>query len=394
LRTPAAALLVGLLLAASTTDVLAQEGTSQIRKVSPEELRGAIDRLSTIEFKVRMEAARTIRRAPAAEAVPALSEAALKHADGYVRFRSLILLSGFNDPRAKDVMQRMLDEKNDRLRAVGFTFFEHHTDPAIIPRLVDGLAKEEGEFVRPALTRALAAHGTDPRARAAVLPLVTKGQDFFRSVAIEAIGEYKGLYAFDAINAVAKLDGPLQDDAVLALGRLGDKRAVDTLAGLQRTAPRHIQPSIAAAICLIGVNCSSHRGYLAETLSFATANPGFQELLRATAGGLGALAARGDAEALETLVTVGAPSRDPARAAIALALGGVALRNTPAVLSFLAARKDMEPALELVHEAFDMLEEDFIEERFFVTVRRSYWQAAAGSPERRAAEALIRKLEF
>lgn len=390
----AAALLLGILLAIPVPGVRAQEGASQTRKVSPEELRGAIDRLSTIEFTVRMEAARTIRRAPAAEAVPALSDAALKHADGYVRFRSLILLSGFNDPRTKDVMLRMLDEKNDRLRAVGFTFFEHHTDPAVIPRLIDGLAKEEGEFVRPALTRALAAHAADPRARAAALPLVTKGQDFFRSVAIEAIGEYKGLYAFDAINAVAKLDGPLQDDSVLALGRLGDKRAVDTLAGLQRSAPRHIQPSIAAAICLIGVNCSSHRGYLSETLSFAAANPGFQELLRASAGGLAALAVAGDAEALETLVTVGAPSRDPARAAIALALGGVALRNTPTLLSFIAARKDAEPMLDLLREAFDMLEEDFIEERFFVTVRRSYWQAAAGSPERRAAEALIRKLEF
>jgi hypothetical protein len=393
LRRIAAVLLAGGLLVTPAA-VAAQEGATQVRKVSPEELRSAIDKLSTIDFNIRMEAARTIRRAPAAEAVPALSGAALKHPDGFVRFRSLILLSGFNDPRAKDVMQRMLDEKNDRLRAVGFTFFEHNTDPAIIPRLVDGIAKEEGEFVRPALTRALAAHAADPRARAAVLPLVTKGQDFFRSVAIEAIGEYKGLYAFDAIDAVARLDGPLQDDAVLALGRLGDKRAVDTLAGLQRTAPRHIQPSIAAAICLIGVNCASHRGYLAETLAFATANPGFQELLRASAGGLAALAAAGDAEALETLVRVGGPSRDPARAAIALALGSVALRNTPAVLSFIAARKDGEPALELLREAFDMLEEDFIEERFFGIVRRSYWQAAAGSPERRAAEALIRKLEF
>ena len=53
-----------------------------------------------------------------------------------------------------------------------------------------------------------------------------------------------------------------------------------------------------------------------------------------------------------------------------------------------------EPGVELLREAFDMLEEDFEEERFFATVRRAYWQSAAGSPARTVAEALIRKLEF
>ena len=41
-----------------------------------------------------------------------------------------------------------------------------------------------------------------------------------------------------------------------------------------------------------------------------------------------------------------------------------------------------------------MLEEDFEEERFFVLVRRTYWQAAAASPARKVAEALIQTLEF
>ena len=54
----------------------------------------------------------------------------------------------------------------------------------------------------------------------------------------------------------------------------------------------------------------------------------------------------------------------------------------------------MSRAIELLREAFDMLEEDFEEERFFATVRRTYWQAAAGSPERTVADTLIRKLEF
>src|SRR6185369_3618569 len=119
---------------------------------------------------------------------------------------------------------------------------------------------------------------------------VSRGEDFFRGAVIEALGDYKAQYAIDSITGVAKLDGPLQDDAALALGKLGDRRALETLAALQRTAPRQTQPTIAAAICLLGVNCSSHETFLVETLKFADKNSGFQELLRASAAGLAALA--------------------------------------------------------------------------------------------------------
>ena len=51
-------------------------------------------------------------------------------------------------------------------------------------------------------------------------------------------------------------------------------------------------------------------------------------------------------------------------------------------------------AIELLREAFDMLEEDMEEERFYVTVRRAYWAAAASSPARKIADILIQKLEF
>ena len=47
-----------------------------------------------------------------------------------------------------------------------------------------------------------------------------------------------------------------------------------------------------------------------------------------------------------------------------------------------------------MRDAFDMLEEDFEEERFFATVRRSYWQAPEGSAERKVADVLIQALEF
>src|SRR5437879_4204673 len=79
---------------------------------------------------------------------------------------------------------------------------------------IESLAREQSEFVRPALLRALAAYGDGPRAREAVLPLVMRGQDDFRGALIDALGDYRGGYAAQQIAEVAKLDGPLQDDAV------------------------------------------------------------------------------------------------------------------------------------------------------------------------------------
>lgn len=358
------------------------------------QVKAAIDKLGVLEFPVRMQAARTVRRASAAIATPLLAEAAATHKDGYVRFRALVLLSGFNDPGTRDVMTKMLVEPNDRLRAVAYAYFGHYPDPAALPRLLDALAKEDSEFVRPALTRAIAAYGNDPKARDVMAGLVMRGQDFFRSVAIEAIGDFKGTYAFVPLTEVAKLQGPLQDDAVLALGKLGDKRALETFAALQRSAPRNAQPAIATAICLIGVNCPSHQGYLTETIRFAVDNIGFQELLRGAASGLGVLGVAGNEDAVQTLIDAGIPTQDPARAAIALALGTVALRNHTLMLRVLEKQKDPAGALELLREAFDMLEEDFEEERFFVFVRKAYWQGAAGSATRKTADALIQKLEF
>jgi HEAT repeat protein len=383
-----ALLLAGLVAQAAAASVQSEQ------PVTAAQVTAAVDQLSNLEFRIRMDAARTVRRAAPAVAVPVLTQAASSHKDGYVRFRALVLLSGFNDPRTRDVMTRMLADGNDRLRTVAYAFFEHSPDPAALPRMIDALEREESEFVRPALTRAIAAHGNQKAAQEVMTKLVMKGQDFFRSAVIEAIGDYNGAYAFGALTTVAKLDGPLQDDAVLALGKIGDKRALETFASLQRTAPREMQPAIAASICLLGINCSSHQGYLTETVKFGIDQPGYQALVRGSASGLAALAMAGNEEAMRTLIEVGVPSRDPARAAIALALGTITLRKTPLALKVLETDPKPDGALELVREAFDMLEEDFVEERFFATVRRGYWKAAAGSPARRIAEALIRKLEF
>ncbi len=362
--------------------------------VSAAQLQAAISKLGDLNYETRTNASRTVRRTASAQAVPALLQAVAEQPDGYVRYRSLVLLTGFNDPRTIDAMRESLSSPNDRLRIVAYSFFERNPDRTMVPQFLTALEKETAEFVRPALVRALAALGEDARVREALLREVPRGEDFFRSAVIEALGDYKAQYAVDATAAVAKLDGPLQDDAALALGKIGDKRALETLAAIQRTAPRQTQPSIAAAICLLGVNCESHVGYLVDALKFSDKNEGFQELLRGAASGLGALAVSGRTDAAKALVEIGVPSKDSTRAPVALALATVALRNTPLTMTLLEQLKDRDGALSLMAEGFDMLEEDLAKERFFTLVRRTYWESPATSPRRALMQTLIGKLDF
>jgi HEAT repeat protein len=361
---------------------------------TPQQIQEAIGKLGDFDYPTRMAAARTIRRAPAAQAVPALLQAVREHADGFIRFRALALLTGFTDPRTLDVMEEAMVSPNDRLREVAYAYFEQHPRPAMAPKFVAALAKEEGEFVRPALIRALAAIHTQPGVTDVLIRDTRRGVDFFRSTVIEAVGDYKVEAALPALIEVAKLDGPLQDDAATAIGKIGNKNGLPVLASLQQSAPKETQPAIAASICLLGTNCSAHIGYLEKTLTYAETYPGFQELLRGAAAGLGHIARQGNADALRILFDVGIPSQDPVRAPVTLALGLVALRNTPFMLKTLEARPDQAAAIGILAEAFDMLEEDLEEERFFVEVRRTYWAAADGSPTRKLCEQLITRLDF
>ena len=373
-------------------DVAAQERGPT--PVTPEQIRAAIGKLGDLDYPTRMTAGRTLRRAPAAQAVPALMQAVQEHADGFIRFRSLVLLTGFNDPRLPDMMEELLASPNDRLREVAYAYFEQHPEMPLAPKMLAALDKEQGEFVRPALVRALAAVARAPGVTEALVRDAGRGLDFFRSTVIEALGDYRIAAAVPKLMEIAKIDGPLQDDAATALGKIGDKAALGVLAEMQRTAPKETQPSIAAAICLIGSSCTVHIGYLEKTLGYAETYPGYQDLLRGAAAGLGAIARKGDAEALDILFRVGIPSQDPVRAPVTLALGLVALRNTPLMLQTLEGRADRDGALGILAEAFDMLEEDLEEERFFVEVRRTYWAAPDGSPTRKLCEQLITKLDF
>jgi HEAT repeat protein len=373
--------------------------------VSAEQLKAAINKLGDLDYETRTNASRLVRRTATPQAVPALLDAVASHGDGFVRYRALVLMTGFNDPRTKEAMRESLISPNDRLRTVAYSFFEHNPDRSMTNAFLGALETERAEFVRPMLIRALAADGRlldnqgaaaadAARVQQALIREVNRGEDFFRSAVIEALGDYKAAYAFNSITAVARTDGPLQDDAALALGKIGDKRALETLAALQRSAPRQTQPSIAAAICLLGVNCETHQNYLIETLKFADTNPGFQELLRGAAAGLGALGVAGRADAADALFTVGIPSRDPTRAPVALALATIALRNTALMMPLLEKRTDRDQALSLLAEGFDMLEEDLDKERFFAFARRTYWESPDKSPRRALMQTLIGKLDF
>ena len=374
--------------------LFAQQEPAAPQATTPAQLQAAIDKLGSLDYQTRTDASRLVRRTAASQAVPALLDAVAQHADGYVRYRALVLLVGFNDPRTKDAIRESLTSPNDRLRTVAYSFLEHNPDKAMLPELLAALDKEQAEFVRPALIRALAAHGDDVRVQQVLVREAGRGEDFFRSAVIEALGDYKAKYAFDTVNAIAKLDGPLLDDAALALGKIGDPRALATLAGLQRSAQKAAQPFVAAGICLLGTNCDAHENFLIETLKFTDQNIGFQELLRGAAAGLGALGVGGRASATRALFDVGIPSRDPTRAPVAIAIATVALRNTPLMLTVLKTAPAQSDAIALMAEGFDMLEEDFDKERFFALARRTYWSSAEGSADRQLMQTLIGKLDF
>jgi HEAT repeat protein len=388
--------LIGLAPAATAA---AQQEPPQPQAVSAADLRAAIDALGKLDYDTRTKASRTIRRSTAAQAVPALMQAVSDHADGYVRYRALVLLTGFNDPRARDVIRDAMTSPNDRLRSVAYSFLEHNPDRSMVPSLLAAMEKESGEFVRPSLVRALAAQASIPgdegaRVRAALVREAGRGQDFFRTAVIEALGDFKARYAYDALVAIAALDGPLRNDTAIALGKIGDPRALNVLANLQRTASEASQPYVAAGICLLGVNCDAHEKFLIETLNFASTTTGFQPNLRAAAAGLAAIGVGGRAQAAQALFTVGIPSKDPTRAPVSLAVATIALRRTPLMMTILQAHPQRDAAIELLGEGFDILEEDYEKERFFAYVRHAYWDSPDNSPARELMRSLIGKLDF
>lgn len=356
------------------------------------DLKTTIDRLAAFDYPARMNAARLVRRAPAAEAVPALIQAARTHADAFVRYRALVLLTAFDDPATGDVMRGLLSDRNDRLREVAYRWFEQHPDARLIPALLAALNTEQAEFVRPALVRALAASARDAQVQRALLAEAARGLDFFRIAVIEALGDYHAAFAADTVAAIARTEGPLQDDAVLALGRIGGAQAAATFKAMTNP-PMDVIPALHAAQCLFEDACAMHLQILVDTVRSPVAKP---EMVRAAISAIAAIAARGDAAATAALMGLATGGAPQIQAAATLAFAGLALRRPGDVIEWLARLPDAAraTAIERLHEGFDSLEEDYAEEQFFAAARAAYWKAADGSMERTVAATLIDKLEF
>jgi len=363
---------------------------------SPDQIRAAVGQLGDFDFAVRLEASRLLRRAPPGITVPELLQAARGHEDTYVQFRAAVLLYGFGDAQASGFFQEALDLSNDRVRAAAYGYFEHAPDPKLVPKLLAALDLEVSEFARPALVRALAAHDADVAVQARLVSDIARGEGYFRGAVIEALGDFTAAYAVAALIPIATEPGPLQDDALLALGKIGDERALATLATVQLAASPPLQPIVSATRCLLDIDCADHLSYVIEALEgSAQVAPGErQQILRNAATGLAALAMRGQRDALDALVDAGILAGDRGRAPIALALGTVALRNPAVVIGMLSERKDLKPTLLLLRDAFDMLDEDLAEERFYVQIRDRDRTSAVASRDQEIAEQLIQFLEF
>ena len=363
---------------------------------APVDTTAQIGQLVAFDYPVRMNAARALRRVPAAEAVPALTEAIRTHPDQFIRYRALVILTSFNDRGTGELIRSLLTDQNDRLREVGYKWLEQHPDPAMRFPLLSALQTEQAEFVRPALVGALAALGDDPEVRRALIGEVTRGLDFFRSAVIDALGHHRAAYAVEAIGGVALNDGPLQSDAVLALGRIGGDAAKAALAAVP-PAPADVRLAIRAAQCLVGGdppsgNCDDHLKALIEAATASTASPA---TVRAAVNAVAAMAVDGRTAPLSALS--GLTSR-PAniRNAAASALAAAAVRRPEPAIAWLRGLPDAEraAAVTMLKDGFASLDEDFAEEQFFAAVRASYWSAAENSPARALSVTLIQELEF
>jgi len=355
------------------------------------DLKTLITNLGSLDYPTRTNAARLIRRAAPAQAVPVLVEAVRRNPDEYVRNRAFIVLSSFDDKGTPDLAKSLITDKNDRLRESAFKWLEQHPDPKLAPSLLGALQSETAEFVRPALIEALTAVDQDPQVQRALVAEAGRGLDFFRTAVIDALGRRHAAYAIDAIAPMTREAGPLQQEAILAIGRIGGPKAEGILAGVTGAAPE-VQMTLRAATCLAGKTCDMQIPALTDVAGRDKERP---VVIRAAISGLAAIAESGNAMALRSLLDLAA--RVPMlHDAVAVVFSEGALRRPSSVLDGFdsAPQPSRDAAMVLLKDGFDSLEDDFAEEQFFAATRAKYWQGAENSSTRTVTAAIIQRLEF
>ena len=195
------------------------------------------------------------------------------------------------------------------------TPFSSTTRTGHVPRLLERSRRRSREFVRPALTRALAAHGEDRKSRQAMKRLVMRGQDFFRSAVIEALGDYRArLRARRRSSRSRSSTARCRTMRRWRWGRSATSAALDGAGGTAangaaRARSRRSPPRSACSAS----TAARTRSYLVDSLTFAIANTASRNCCARAARALAALAASGRAGRRGRADRAGAPTRDPAR---------------------------------------------------------------------------------
>ena len=272
----------------------------------------------------RTNASRTVRRTPNAQAVPALLQAASEHADGYVRYRALVLLTGFNDPRTKDAMRESLGEP-ERSGCAPWPTVSSSTIPIArcVPQFMTALDKEQAE-IRPSRAGACACGDRDRHARRrhGSCPSGAAARGVSRRGLLPQ-RRHRGARRLQGAVCVRRADrgrqarrSPCRTMRRWRSGRLATNARSTRSPACSALRPDRRSPRSRAAICLLGVNCE-----IAPELSGRHTSR-LRTRIRASrnccvapppVSACSALAGR--AEAAQALVDLGVPSRGsrPAR---------------------------------------------------------------------------------
>ena len=269
----------------------------------------------------------------------------------------------------------------------------------VLPALIAALGREQSEFVRPALTRALAASRRRPRARAGARAARHAGRGLSSAArSSRRSATIARTYALpERSSTVAKLEARCRTTRSRRSGKIGDPASRAALAELQQTAPtpscsRRLRRRCAclASSCAAQTRTISRRRWCSRPAIARLSDRCFAARSRA-----GRARDAGDDRRSSALLDAGVPAEDPRARRHRLGVGTWRFRNPGRRARGARERGsdsdgvDRAAARRLRHAVRGLRGGAFL--------RRGPARllgGAGGSPRRRVAEALIEKLEF